>query len=136
MRKCSVLVLTRPLTTIAVLSFAFRFFDTDTACGFLRETSMTAAGEMPPKIVMVMPYAVGMMPFAVWPFRERPKFHCVCKVKLASSINTQFRVKSNSGVFPFFYLLFRSFITLSLFFADGNFWCFFRVIPHVCTKYL
>ena len=61
---------------------------------------MTAAGEMPPKIVMVMPYAVGMMPFAVWPFRERPKCHCVCKVKLASSINTQFRVKPNSGGFP------------------------------------
>jgi hypothetical protein len=71
-RKCSVLVPTRPFTTIAVVSFALLFLDIDVACGFFKDISITPACDMAPKIVIVIPLAVGTMPLAGVPFRERP----------------------------------------------------------------
>jgi len=71
-RKCSVRVPTRPFTTIAVVSFAFLFLDIDAACGFFKDIFITPACDMAPKIVIVIPLAVGTMPLAGVPFRERP----------------------------------------------------------------
>jgi hypothetical protein len=42
-RKGSVLVPTRPLTTIACASFVFLLLDIATACGFFRDISITPA---------------------------------------------------------------------------------------------
>lgn len=97
-RKCSVLLPTRPLITVAVVLLTFRFLVTDRACAFFNETSMTRAWEMAPKMVTDLPFTVGMMPFAGVPFRDRPSFLCVCKLKPASWMNKQFYPKSKSRV--------------------------------------
>ena len=71
-RKCSVLVPIRPLTASTALPSTFLFFDVETAWGFLNDMSMTPASDMAPSIVIVTPFAVGMVPFAGVPHRERP----------------------------------------------------------------
>jgi hypothetical protein len=50
----------------------YLFFDVAAACGFPNDISMTPVCDMAPNMVMVMPLAVGTMPFAGEPFRERP----------------------------------------------------------------
>ena len=65
-----VLVPTRPLTTVAFSSFAFLFLDVDT--GFLKDISITPACDIAPKMVIVIPLAVGTMLLAGVPFREWP----------------------------------------------------------------
>jgi hypothetical protein len=67
-----VLVQTRPPTTVAFSSFAFLFLDVDTAYGFLKDISITPACDIAPKMVIVIPLAVGTMLLAGVPFREWP----------------------------------------------------------------
>ena len=62
-RKCSVLVPIRSLTAFTALPSTFLFFDVETARGFLNDMSMTPASDMAPSIVIVTPFAVGMVAF-------------------------------------------------------------------------
>jgi hypothetical protein len=65
--------------------------------------------------------AVGIVPFAGVPFRERLQSFCVCRLNPASSVNTQFRVKSRSGVDSHSSTFsFLSLSTQSPFLATGN----------------
>jgi hypothetical protein len=95
------------------------------------------ASDMAPSIVIVTPFAVGMVPFAGAPFRERPWLLYVCRLNLASSMNTQFLQKSKQGIaFHSSIFSFRRTTTWSEFLVVVNFSSFFSVTFHFCTKCL
>jgi hypothetical protein len=56
------------LTTVAVVSFAFLFFDTNVASSFFKDISITPACDIAPKMVIVIAFVVGTMHLAGVPF--------------------------------------------------------------------
>jgi hypothetical protein len=62
----------RQFTIVAAASFAFLSLDVDIACGFFKEIFMTLACDMAPQMAIVIPFAVGTMPFAGVAFSTRP----------------------------------------------------------------
>jgi hypothetical protein len=111
------------------------FFDVAEAWDFLNDISTTPVCDMAPNMVMVMPLAVGIMPFAAeafwratmifWCVQIKPCFineHSICKSPSAD-------VTSHS--YDFVLSQIHDSVRIS---CCGNFSTFFNVTLHFCTN--